>query len=92
MADDTRDKLQALMEEYKNSDPANNVRQAAVLQDDNEHRNLTQVYTHCPGRLLLTRFYSEKEPRRMREDPVAFMLNLGLHYRGTVTCFVYHSG
>lgn len=22
----------------------------------------------------------------MREDPVAFMLNLGLHYRGTVTC------
>ncbi|KAI7887357.1 putative acyltransferase [Lichtheimia hyalospora FSU 10163] len=66
MADDTRDKLQALMEEYKNSDPANNVRQAEALQDDNEHRNLT-----------------EKEPRRMREDPVAFMLNLGLHYRGT---------
>lgn len=47
MADDTRDKLQALMEEYKNSDPANNVRQQVVLQDDNEHRNLTQVYIYA---------------------------------------------
>ncbi|KAI8071456.1 hypothetical protein BC940DRAFT_294491 [Gongronella butleri] len=25
----------------------------------------------------------EKEPRRLREDPVAFMLNLGLYYNGT---------
>ncbi|ORZ18841.1 acyltransferase-domain-containing protein [Absidia repens] len=25
----------------------------------------------------------EREPRRMREDPVAFMMNLGLYYQGT---------
>lgn len=55
MADDTRDKLQALMEEYKNSDPANNVRQQVALQDDNEHRNLTQVYIYAHMQTLCLR-------------------------------------
>ncbi|KAI9310810.1 hypothetical protein BX666DRAFT_2032528 [Dichotomocladium elegans] len=68
MADDTEERLRILMEEYKNSGSSGRkVRdhQGLDLDDEREHRNLTQ------------------EPRRIREDPVAFMLNLGLHYRGT---------
>lgn len=41
---------------------------------------------HCFSKILYSSdLNSEREPRRMREDPVAFMLNVGLYYQGTVS-------
>ncbi|KAI7850552.1 putative acyltransferase [Circinella umbellata] len=63
----TEEKLRELMEEYHKVG-SSNLSNVPLSFDDHEHEH---------------RNLTEKEPRRMREDPVAFMLNIGLHYQGT---------
>lgn len=50
------------------------------------------VKIHVQRDLSEYRNVVEKEPRRLREDPVAFMFNVGLYYQGAVgePFFLFH--
>ncbi|RCH90268.1 hypothetical protein CU098_003351 [Rhizopus stolonifer] len=69
----TEKRLQDLVEEYKKSG-----------EDYNTVNKPRALPIHVKRDLLNNehRNVVEKEPRRIREDPVAFMLNMGLYYQG----------
>ncbi|KAI9486051.1 MAG: glycerol-3-phosphate acyltransferase [Benjaminiella poitrasii] len=68
-------RLQELANDYKKSGDDYSVKNPRALKI-HVKRDLT--YNEREHRNVV-----EKEPRRIREDPVAFMLNVGLYYQGT---------
>lgn len=48
-----------------------------------------ELCASCLKNLTNVDIHSEHEPRRIREDPVAFMLNIGLYYQGTVSNLLF---
>ncbi|KAG2190899.1 hypothetical protein INT46_006352 [Mucor plumbeus] len=70
----TEKRIQELVEEYKKSGEDYTVDNPRALKI-HVKRDLT--YNEREHRNVV-----EKEPRRIREDPVAFMLNVGLFYQG----------
>ncbi|KAI8643609.1 hypothetical protein BD408DRAFT_414566 [Parasitella parasitica] len=71
----TEKRIQELVEEYKKSGDDYTV--------DNPRALKIHVKRDLTSNGREHRNVVEKEPRRIREDPVAFMLNLGLYYQGT---------
>ncbi|KAL9553935.1 hypothetical protein MBANPS3_003051 [Mucor bainieri] len=71
----TEKRIQELVQEYKKSGDDYTVDNPRALKI-HVKRDLT--YNEREHRNVV-----EKEPRRIREDPVAFMLNVGLFYQGT---------
>ncbi|CAO0792927.1 unnamed protein product [Mucor circinelloides] len=71
----TEKRIQELVQEYKKSGEDYTVDNPRALKI-HVKRDLT--YNEREHRNVV-----EKEPRRIREDPVAFMLNVGLFYQGT---------
>ncbi|KAG0188238.1 hypothetical protein DFQ28_005196 [Apophysomyces sp. BC1034] len=81
MTSKTEKQLQALVDEYKDS----------VKEDDMSSPSHAVVPSYPTVPITVDPDYNEREhrniverePRRLREDPVAFMLNVGLYYQGT---------
>ncbi|KAG2210014.1 hypothetical protein INT47_003450 [Mucor saturninus] len=68
----TEKRLQGLVEEYKGSG-----REYTTVE------NPRALKIHVKRDLSEHRNVVEKEPRRIREDPLAFLFNMGLYYQGT---------